>query len=774
MVFPLGTGLSALSAARFAIQTIGNNLANAATPGYSRERVLFGTTATEIYGGRRIGGGVRVESLQRVSDDLLSRRVRVQQHEVSRRNVVFQHLQSVELALGGLDEHGISTQITQYFNGLSQLATSPDDGALRNGTVQNALTLAELIRGAHSDIGATQEDVDLQIDYSVSEVNRIATSLAAINQDLTSAQGRTSPPPELLDAQERLLAELSDYVDIQVQDVGAGRKNVTIGGQMIVSYGTQTDAEIRDLSGGGRDLFVVGGSNPVDVRGGRLRGLLELGTSTIDRRRGELDTFARGLILAVNRVHSTGVPPSGGYSRLDASNRVTDSNGNGFLDEPLSAAGLPFDLVNGRLHVNVLDPATGAAEHTAVTINAATDTVGDLVGSLNAVSGITAAVDSTGRLSISAQPGKQFHFASAVDPNPDDAGAFGSAHASITGTAQEPFALAPGDQLAIAIDGGAPTTITFTAGQFADINNATAAEIAAAINGTLTGGTARAVDGRVVIESSSTGAGSQVRLNDASGSPAVAIGLSTAPDFGGEYSVNVTAGGAYTGAADETYTFRPLGDGTVGVTPGLQLEVRDSAGLVVATLDVGAGYSPGEQLDVASGVTVGLDAGDISGTSGDVFSVDLFADGDSSDVLAAFGLNAFFTGTDASDIDVDARLVADPALLAQGLGTGVADNRNLLRLVDLRDFDVAELDDKSIEGYFGVFVADVGLETSRAGLAAESETLLLESFENRLEQVRGVSIDEELADLQRFEQAYQAAARYVSAVNEVTQVLFNI
>ena len=70
------------------------------------------------------------------------------------------------------------------------------------------------------------------------------------------------------------------------------------------------------------------------------------------------------------------------------------------------------------------------------------------------------------------------------------------------------------------------------------------------------------------------------------------------------------------------------GDGVVGVTPGLTVEVRDAAGTLVATLDVGQGYSPGDELELPDGVRVSFGAGELSATHGDVFELDVVVDGD--------------------------------------------------------------------------------------------------------------------------------------------------
>ncbi len=774
---PIGfdTGLSALISARTAINTIGQNLANASTPGYSRERVLLETVGGTFSRGLRLGGGVRVNSIERVTDDLLLSRLRIQQHEVARRSVGLQSLQEIEQIFGEPGEGGVSALLGNLFNGLSGLGATPDESALRSGVVQAGTALTERIRRIQQDLTSNSQGVGDQISSTTERINAIGQALADINDRLTAAQGLGPPPAELLDGQSRLLDELATYVDIRVNDLGAGRVRVNIGGQLVVGVNRAIPLSVTKNSDGKSEVILEDAVAPLDVSSGQLKGLLDLEGSGVKERQDGLDQMARSLIREFNEIHATGVPSTGGYQSLQASNPLVDTNQSGdFLDELIVNAGLPFDVQDGTLLVNVIDDATGAITQTSLDIDISSDTVGDLVNRLSSISGLNASVDGTGRLSVSAAIGKRFHFAPTLDANPDDSNLFGSASGQITGALSGPFSLASGDAISIAVDGGAPQTITFNSAQFNNISQATASEVAQAINGTLIGGTAKVVDGRVVVTSNTQGTTSSLLISDASGSPTSSLGLSTTLDTGSGQSVSVNVAGTYSGANDEEFTFRPLSDGRIGVTPGLAVEVLDASGQVITTLDVGQGYEPGNLIDVVDGISVSFGVGAISQTAGDRFALKALADSDSADLLSAFGLAAFFTGSGATDIDVSQSLKDDPSLLAQGLSSAAADNQNISRLLSLRDGALGSLGNRSVEEFYNDMVAKLGTDVSREELTFQTETLLFDALNSRLEQARGVSVDEELANLQRFEQAYSAAARFVQAINDVNQTLLSI
>ncbi|MCA9320293.1 MAG: flagellar hook-associated protein FlgK [Planctomycetes bacterium] len=775
MPLSFGSGISALNAARTAITTIGHNLANASTPGYSRERVLLGSLGGGLYGGHRVGGGVEVTEINRVTDDLLTRRVLLQQHEVARRETQLQNLIEVEQVFGEPGQNGISALLGGFFQGLSALSASPEDSATRGGAVEAAATLAERFRRVHSELDGTLGNISGQIAATTREINGIADSLANINRQLTLARGSGGPPPELLDQQQQLLESLSDLVDVHVRPTDSGRIDVNVGGQMIVTADRSLEIALEKNSNGDPEVSLENAVAPLEVRSGRLRALLDLSKEGVSGLQSNLDELSRSMIQNVNRIHATGVPPDGGYHNLRAAHAVKDRDGDGsYLDELLSRSNLPFDVRSGRLFVNIVDEATGAVTQSAVDIDPDSDTVGELVDRLSAIPGLGAAVDATGRLVLTASAGKQFHFASALPTNPDAGGTFGSASAMVMGASSGPFALSLPADLSITVDGGVSQNLSLNAGQFANPAASTVGEIAAAINAQLSGATARTQDGRLVIESNTTGVNSTIQVTDGGGSPAATLGIPTSVDTGSSQSVAVETKGQFTGESNDQFRFRPTGDGTIGVTPGLQVEVLDSAGDVVALLDVGQGYAPGDDLDVGRGIIVSFSSGEISASSNEAFQLEIVAESDSSDVLVAFGLAALFTGTGAADIAVSDRVLADPGQLALGLGPSELDNRNVLRLLGLRDGEIAGLGNRSMESYYEDVVSRLGNDVSRSELAFETESLLMDSYRSRLEQVRGVSIDEELANLQRYEQAYAAAARFVTAVNEVSQILLNI
>ncbi|MDR4509195.1 MAG: flagellar hook-associated protein FlgK [Candidatus Brocadiaceae bacterium] len=226
--------------------------------------------------------------------------------------------------------------------------------------------------------------------------------------------------------------------------------------------------------------------------------------------------------------------------------------------------------------------------------------------------------------------------------------------------------------------------------------------------------------------------------------------------------------GVYSGSSNDVYTFTAIGTGgTIGSTAGLQVEIRDSSSNLITTLDVGSGYTAGNTLDVGNGVSVSFAAGTLN--VNDTFTLDVIHDSDGTDLLAALGINTFFNGTDASDITVNSRIKNDVTLIAASTGE-VGNNVNAMRLAALQSSTNA-VSSTSFADYLHQVSSALGEEAGNAYKEEESFTALETNIANRRDEVSGVNVDEELVSMIRFQQAYQASAKYISTVNQLTDFL---
>jgi flagellar hook-associated protein 1 FlgK len=157
-----------------------------------------------------------------------------------------------------------------------------------------------------------------------------------------------------------------------------------------------------------------------------------------------------------------------------------------------------------------------------------------------------------------------------------------------------------------------------------------------------------------------------------------------------------------------------------------------------------------------------------------MFSLDLVADSDTTDALVALGVNSIFVGNDATSIALRGDLEADPSLLATSLTGSAGDSSGILRLLNVEAEGLRELGDATLGQYYGDLVGGLGFQISSTLDAIVSNGALVNSLEARQQQIAGVNVDEEMVDLMQYEQAYAAAAQYISVINQINDELLAI
>lgn len=773
----LDIGLRSLLTAQSSLETIGHNVANASTPGYSRQDVLTSAAPGFKLRGLMMGRGVQADVVQRTVDMLLHNRLVRQSSSLGRLDARLENLTELESYVGSTGDQGVPARLAKLFADFSTLSTSPADPLLRSGAVQSASDLASTLNQIAGNVQQLRKDTVGALRVAVDTANTLAKKIGDLNQKIPQIEGGGMPANDLRDQRDQAVRELSELVAVQVVEEPFGAVRVLVGGHMFVSPTKVGELRVDSDPATGETALRMGANGPlIDLQGGRVGGLLELLEEDLPSLSGKLDQYAAQLALEFNRAHTTGVAGSGPFTLLTSQNAIVDTNQSGFLgDELLAKAGLPFDVKSGALYVNVTELATGAVTQRKLAIDAAKTSVDDLIGALDSIPGLNAKLDPQGHLQVFGDPGFGFEFAPRLDPDPDELGSFGGGQATLS-TPAGPFALALGDTLDLSGPLGS-FSVAFAPGDFAQLGAATAEELAAVLNADANfqanGLVATASHGRLVLQSQGSGPSQSFTVDG--GGALGALGLAPGTTVVGQATpVSAALSGVYTGEASGTWTIQPQGDGIVGTTAGLAISVFDGAGKLVATLDVGAGYTPGDELELPDGVRLSLGAGELSASQGDFLAFDVIADSDETDVLAALGLNVLFTGADADTLAVHESLLSDPGRLATGLGTASGDAQNLLRMLTLDSTAVAGLGGETLSEHYAGLSGDVALEINAATSTREAEQLLLDSLQTRRDQLSGVNVDEELVKMIEQEQAYAAASQFLRVVNDLQTELLNI
>ena len=773
----LNTGLKALLTAQSRLETIGHNVSNASTPGYARQTLEVSSSQTLRIRGLIQGTGVQADVVRRTVDQLLEARLTSQSSVVSRLEARVSGLSDAEALFDTSKGGGLDQLFRNFFGSLSTLSRTPEDPLLRGNAVQSAVDIGDKFRQLASGTKDLTSDTIERLRTHVTQVNQLAERISRLNKQIVGSESASGSANDLRDSREQAVRELSTLVDVKSVEEANGALRVLIGGQTLVTPVGYKQLEAQSNGQNDLTLRIKDSAVEANLSGGTIGGLLGVLRDFLPDLKNNADTLARNFILEMNRAHSAGLPAGGPMRFLVGTSTLVDQDADDQVnDELLSNAGLDFKTQSGELFVNVTNTSSGQLQKYRVPIDADRTTVQDLLDALSAIPHMSATVDGQGRMQLQADTGYGFDFSPRLDPNPDSSASFGGGHASLASSTSEPFAIGLTDTLDFNTGFG-PVSVGFQPQQFQKMSQATAAELAAALNSDSNfqagGLVASSVGGALVVQTIGVGSGESFTVTG--GAASGLLGWAAGSTVQGQnLGVDPVVSGQYTGNANNAWTFRPNGDGTIGTTPGLKIDVFDQSGARIAQLDVGSNYQPGSELEVADGVKLSFGLGSISATNHDLFRLDVLADSDTADVLPALGLNTLFTGSDATTIDVRSSVVDNPGLFAASSTGASGDAGNLLRLLDASEAGIDGLEGLTFDNGVAGLVGNVALELSSARDAVESESFMRQSLESRRDQVSGVNVDEELARMIEAQQAYGAAGEYLRVVNQLSSQLFSI
>ncbi len=781
MSFGFYTGLRGLNAARLGMELAGNNIANINTRGFTRrQQIQQSSNPITMVGGFQIGTGAEISTIRRVMDGRLEARIRTQGGLFGRSLIENRQMTEIEGTFGEPGKQGLSNLMNEYFGAIGKLRGDAGNSSLRGGLIQATTGMTDAFNTLASRYSEMGESTMPEVKAELTMANGLIEQIATLNAQIVSLEANGTPANVMRDTREQSIKDLSEILDTQVIEKKNGSMDILSAGHLVVSGGRASPLKAVRGKDGLTEIRVGNSTTSVDVKQGRIAALLNNENKVLPGILGRLDSMARSMILETNRIHSTGMPKTGPFTSLVSDVAVKDGDGDGqFADELLAYANLPFEVKTGALYVAVTNDKTGNVERTKIDINPNDMTMGDLADALSSIDNLTAVVDPTGRLRIQSESGYGFDFSNKLDANPNSLATFGSDSATLGGSTSGPYDLTSSMSFSIAVDGGSAVTINLASTDFKSPTQVEAGELVKVLNTKLAAASVNAeavqIGKNVSFKAASTGSNSSLQVNDLTGTAMATLGIPTGTTATGRASgLEIEVQGSYTGKGNGSLRFVAESDGIIGVTKGLKVSVFREDGTKLATLDVGEGHDPLDALEVGDGIKVFIKHGSISKTNGDQFSLDTLEDTDTSDILVGLGLNSYFTGSGAADISISQRIKDNPDLISAGLRFASSDNENLVRMADLRDKSLEFLSGNTIESFYNDLASDIGFETKKSQTILESENALLGFLENERESISGVNLDEEMVDLTRQQQAFQASARFISTLTEMSNTLMNL
>jgi flagellar hook-associated protein 1 FlgK len=403
----LQIGASGLLNYQTAIEVTGNNLANVATSGYTRQMVnLAPAGSQQVAQGAFVGLGVQLQSISSAVDEALNGRVNASisdQSAASARQGVLTQVQSAEgeLSTSGSD---VSTQLANFFNAWSQLANTPQDTSQRSMVIQQGQTLAGTLQNLAGSLGEQQTQLNQTIASTVSTVNGLLGQLQTVNGQLAATGAGAQNANNLIDQRDQLVAQLAQYVDVSTRQLPTGAVDVFVGSTPLMLDGQSRGLALTQTTVDGQaqtQVVVAADGTPLQAGSGKLGALIAANSQDLGGAIQAVNNFAGQLINQVNLVYSQGQGQTG-FSSVTSTNAVADATK--ALNDP--AAGLAFTPQNGSFQVSVTQASTGQTVTSTIDVTldgvnpASQTTLNSLAASLNAVSGIQASVSADGHLQI--------------------------------------------------------------------------------------------------------------------------------------------------------------------------------------------------------------------------------------------------------------------------------------------------------------------------------------------------------------------------------------
>jgi len=778
--------LSIAKCAIFAQQTglniTGNNIANVSTEGYSRQSVLYQSNQAVLgEAGVFVGNGVHVEEVQRSCDQLLEKRLMGQKSTLAACEESAQYLNIMEGLLNENSETGISTMMSEFWNAWHDLSNNPGGSSERISLYEQTVRFSDGLNTLSYELNQIRNDLTSELENSVTRINELSAQVAAVNNEIMGMQS-SAEPNDQKDLRNSLIVQLAELVDINSFEQPDGSVTVTAAGGYALVNGTSANT-VQVTSN--RVLWGDPKGGNVDITdrisGGKIGGWLEVRDEILPKYQAEFDATTKEMIWAVNYQHSQGAgleffsqPLTGTYA-VDASGRL-DS--------------LPFgDRIDYTADFGMwVQNGAQAPVKLSMDMDISTAQIGNWTGQADDAGGApyTYRFTVTEGGTVDTEPvneNPQIHWEkinSSGEVIKDDtiadvnAGTLRIDDASNPGTAGIAFDIGAGDLVA----GNTFTLNTDAAGKPDPLEmsvSGTANSVSDTYRFKVVSDTATLGTGTLTLEWVSEHASGTITLQDSDSYPVqvdvdgMTLEFTEGTVWKGDcFTIDTDAYGNPSPPgrpSDWHWTLdsftQAFNAQTASAGLGISAEVTSSRtfSLVPAA---GVGFAFGDDLTEAPGLA------------------------------AALGINTFFDGFDAVTMGVNSVLENNAFIAAAKIdvhtGTfGSGDNRNALAVADVQyaslsmtqwtfrrqGADTSKLSNATLEDFYRGMVGTLGIKSSNVSRARDFAETLASQIQQQRDGISGVSLDEELINMIKFQQAYSAAAKLLSVADEMMTALVN-
>lgn len=806
-----------------ALEITGHNIANANTPGYTRQSPEIVTTkpwyTPSMVGNNsvgQLGTGVDIDQIKRLRDEFVDLQIRNESKTAGYWSGIQDSMSKIEVIINEPSDDGIRSVMDAYWESWQDLSGNPESEASRSVVAQRALAMGEAFNHTYKQLSELREDLNASVKIKVDEINSMSRQIADLNNQILSVTIAGKQPNDLIDKRDLLLDDLSKIADVKVNNDKNGMIAIQLGDRMLVQGIDRNElTTIADTNGMYMVAWQDTGSK-AQISSGELRGLLDARGKTelaedensnykeiIPQLIDKLNTMAKTIMVKTNELHrsgyslnnKTGYPDGTDFFQMPddpdrfenwaeymqvnteiqdnpkniaaASNRTWDASGNksnfgdgsnalaiarlkqnlNQLQYDLKTEGVSIDLASSTPLQYLIDTGSGIK-----TIQiAAPNSYKDMDTLANAIQAELDEMELPVKVSAD---GNQLRFYSTSASNLE---------VILPGTGIKDLA-ASGLQdgqyridTAVSQPGAADASLTelqhynqgtadsiFGSGQMGTVTDAATLGVNASIELTVTG--VDKTTGEVTYSYKSHEYGRDGAYTSQTGSFTLT--------YGGADPQNISIGSLnldITGL--DTKSISDVTELKAGDKGILNLTAATEAATTYQRLDLS--YEYGEPDEITQGFV--FNDGALNGLTDK--ELHFFTLNDNRISTGSSGSSVYGTTYDSSlKLSTDTITGSSPAAFFSSYENGDA---------------TGMVESVTIDDYWRSITADVGVQSQEAERMVDNQEVLLNQLETKKQSLSGVSLDEEMTNMLKFQHAYNAAARFITSIDEQIETIIS-
>lgn len=368
----LNIGMSGLAAGQSSLMTTGNNIANVDTAGYSRQQTVQGTKASQQFGNVYIGTGTTLADVRRVYNSYLDAQLQTTTSLNSDSAAYLNQVTPLDKLLSDTST-GLNGALTKFFASVQNVNAKPGDDASRQLLLSDSQALSNRFNSISAQLTQQNANINGNLTNMADQVNKLAATVAQLNQKISEVSSTGGMPNDLLDARNETVRQLSTFTGAQVVE-REGSLDIYLGsGQPLVIGNTSSKLEaVPSKEDPGRlALQLNRGSSTIDITsimtGGEIGGLLRYRSTVLDPAMNELGRVALVVADQMNSLQAQGIDKNGAFG----SNLFTNINSAKLVSERSVAS--TSNLGAGNFDVSIKDTGKLTINDYKVTFTTATD-----------------------------------------------------------------------------------------------------------------------------------------------------------------------------------------------------------------------------------------------------------------------------------------------------------------------------------------------------------------------------------------------------------------